>query len=36
MGLMAAPCPEPVYYCATGVAMPAFEPCKEIEGQKNI
>jgi hypothetical protein len=23
--------PEPIYYCATGVEMPAFEPCKEMK-----
>jgi hypothetical protein len=22
---------EPIYYCATGVEMPAFEPCKEMK-----
>jgi hypothetical protein len=27
------PHPEPVYYCATGVEMPLFEPCKEMKGQ---
>jgi hypothetical protein len=25
---------EPIYYCATGVEMPAFEPCKEMKGQR--
>jgi hypothetical protein len=31
-----APCPEPIYYCARGVEMPAFEPCKEMKGQRDI
>jgi hypothetical protein len=31
-----APLPEPIYYCATGVQMPAFEPCKEMKGQRDI
>jgi hypothetical protein len=26
--------PEPIYYCATGVEMPAFEPCKFEKGQE--
>jgi hypothetical protein len=26
-----APRPEPLYYCATGVEMPAFEPCKDVK-----
>jgi hypothetical protein len=30
------PRPEPVYYCATGVEMPMFEPCKEMKDQRNI
>jgi hypothetical protein len=30
------PHPEPVYYCATGVEMPLFEPCKEMKGQRDI
>jgi hypothetical protein len=29
-----APRPEPIYYCATGVEMLAFEPCKENEGSE--
>jgi hypothetical protein len=31
-----APAPEPIYYCATGVETPPFEPCKERKGQKDI
>jgi hypothetical protein len=31
-----APRPEPIYYCATGAEMPAFEPCKEMKGQRDI
>ena len=31
-----APRPERIYYCATGVEMPAFEPCKEIKGRRDI
>jgi hypothetical protein len=27
---------EPIYYCATGAELPAFEPCKEMRGQRNI
>ena len=27
---------DPIYYCATGVGMPAFEPCKERKGQRDI
>jgi hypothetical protein len=27
-----APRSEPIYYCATGVEFPAFEPCKGNEG----
>lgn len=27
---------EPIYYCATGVGMPAFEPCKEMMDQRDI
>jgi len=30
------PRPETIYYCATGVEMPAFEPCKEMKGQRYI
>lgn len=28
--------PEPLYYCATGLEMPAFAPCKEMKAQRNI
>ncbi len=28
--------PEPIYYCATSVEMPAFEPRKEMKGQRDI
>jgi len=28
--------PEPIYYCATGVEVPAFRPCKKMKGQRNI
>jgi hypothetical protein len=31
-----APRPEPIYYCATGAEIPAFEPCKEMKGQRDI
>ena len=31
-----APRPEPIYYCATRVEMPPFEPCKEMNGQRDI
>ena len=27
---------EPIYYCATGVEMPAFEPCKDKQDQRDI
>jgi hypothetical protein len=30
------PRPEPIYYCATGVEFPAFEPCKEMKGTRDI
>jgi hypothetical protein len=30
------PQPEPTYYCATGDEFPAFEPCKEMKGQRDI
>jgi hypothetical protein len=30
------PLPEPIYYCATGVEMPAFEPCKEMKSLSDI
>jgi hypothetical protein len=30
------PQPEPIYYCATGVEFPAFEPCKDMKGQRDI
>ena len=29
------PCPKPIYYCATGAELPAFEPCKEMRGQRD-
>lgn len=29
-----APRLEQIYYCAAGVEMPAFEPCKEMKGQR--
>jgi hypothetical protein len=28
--------PEPIYYCATGVEMPAFEPGKEMKSLRDI
>ena len=28
--------PEPIYYCATGVEMPLYEPCKEMKAERNI
>jgi hypothetical protein len=31
-----APRPEPIYYCATGVEIPLYEPCKEMKGQRDI
>jgi hypothetical protein len=31
-----APPLRPIYYCATGFEMPAFEPCKEIKGTRDI
>jgi hypothetical protein len=30
------PRPEPIYYCATGVEMPMYEPCKDRKEQKDI
>jgi hypothetical protein len=30
------PRPEPIYYCATGAELPAFEPCKEMKGTRDI
>jgi hypothetical protein len=30
------PRPEPIYYCATGVETPMFEPCKEMKAERNI
>jgi hypothetical protein len=27
---------DPIYYCATAVETPAFEPCKEIKGRRDI
>jgi hypothetical protein len=31
-----APAPEPIYYCATGQELPAFEPCKDRKDERNI
>jgi hypothetical protein len=31
-----APPPEPIYYCATGAELPAFEPCRERKDQRDI
>jgi hypothetical protein len=31
-----APRPEPIYYCATGAEMPAFEPCKAMKDPRDI
>ena len=30
------PSPEPIYYCATGAEMPAFEPCKDRKDERDI
>jgi hypothetical protein len=30
------PRPEPIYYCATGAEFPAFEPCKDRKGTRDI
>jgi hypothetical protein len=30
------PRPDSIYYCATSVEMPAFEPCKEMKSQRDI
>jgi hypothetical protein len=30
------PRPESIYYCATGVEMPLYEPCKERKDQRDI
>ena len=30
------PCPKPIYYCATGAELPAFEPCKEMKSLRDI
>ena len=30
------PTPEPIYYCATGGELPAFEPCKDRKDERNI
>ena len=30
------PQPEPIYYCATGAEMPAFEPCKDRKDERDI
>jgi hypothetical protein len=27
---------EPIYYCATGMEMPLYAPCKEIKAERNI
>jgi hypothetical protein len=31
-----APRPESIYYCATGVEMPPFDPCKDRKDQRDI
>jgi len=31
-----APRSEPIYYCATGVEIPLYEPCKEMKGQRDV
>jgi hypothetical protein len=31
-----APRPQPIYYCATGVEIPLYEPCKEGKDQRDI
>ena len=31
-----APRSAPIYYCATGVEMPLYEPCKEMKGHRDI
>jgi hypothetical protein len=28
--------PESLYYCATGLEMPAFAPCKQMKSKRNI
>jgi hypothetical protein len=30
------PRPEPIYYCATGVEMPLYQPCKEMKSERDI
>ena len=30
------PAPEPIYYCATGAELPAFEPCKDRKDERDI
>jgi hypothetical protein len=30
------PRPEPIYYCATGVEMPLYEPCRDRKDQRRI
>ena len=30
------PSHEPIYYCATGEAIPLFEPCKDRKDERNI
>jgi hypothetical protein len=31
-----APAPKPIYYCATGAELPAFEPCKDRKDRRDI
>jgi hypothetical protein len=31
-----APRPASIYNCATGAELPAFEPCKEMKGTRDI
>jgi len=31
-----APRPERIYYCATGVEMPLYEPCNDRKDQRDI
>jgi hypothetical protein len=28
--------PAPIYYCATGAELPAFEPCRDRKDQRDI
>ena len=30
------PTPEPIYYCATGAELPAFEPCRDRKDERDI